>query len=198
MHLNIVAIVFVVIFLAELPDKSLFGALILGSRYPKKIVWLGAATAFLFHVIIAVSAGHFIALLPHKLVGIVVSVLFLGGSILLFFGKHGLEAESTSRAKSFNKSPTFLKVFSTAFGVTFVGEWGDITQITTANYAARYHDPWSVGVGAILALWAVTALAVTLGVKALTFIPARVLRTLTATILFIFALISALSVIKAY
>lgn len=47
-----------------------------------------------------------------------------------------------------------------------VAEFGDLTQIMTANLAARYDDPLSVGVGAVLALWTVAALGI-LGGKAL-------------------------------
>ena len=34
-----------------------------------------------------------------------------------------------------------LKTVGTAFTVIFVGEFGDLTQILTANLAAKYHDP---------------------------------------------------------
>ena len=39
-----------------------------------------------------------------------------------------------------------------AFGVIIVAELGDLTQILTANLAAHYHQPWSVFVGASVAL----------------------------------------------
>lgn len=196
MHLGIIAIVFGVIFIGELPDKSLFASLILGSRLPGRIVWLGAATAFLVHVVIAVTAGHFLTLLPHRILEAVIALLFFLGAMLLFFGKHGLEGEPRAHATKDKNPPKFSKVFTTAFTVTFLGEWGDITQITTANYAARYHDPWSVGIGAVLALWAVTALAITLGTKVLTLIPPKVLQRVTGCILLIFAIFSAASAIK--
>src|SRR5438874_1287406 len=93
MHFGIIALVFAVIFIAELPDKSLFISLILGSRLPAFYVWLGAALAFLIHVIIAVTVGHFLTLLPHRLLQAIIAALFLGGALLLFFGKHGLEEE---------------------------------------------------------------------------------------------------------
>ena len=48
----------------------------------------------------------------------------------------------------------------TAFVVIFIAEWGDLTQILTANLAVRYHSPVSVGVGALAALWLVAAIAV--------------------------------------
>jgi putative Ca2+/H+ antiporter (TMEM165/GDT1 family) len=52
------------------------------------------------------------------------------------------------------------RVAATSFGVLFVAEFGDLTQIATANLAARYHDPLAVGIGAVLGLWAVGALAI--------------------------------------
>ena len=55
------------------------------------------------------------------------------------------------------------RIALTAFVVIFVAEWGDLTQILTANLAAHYHDALSVGVGALLALWTVAGLAVVSG-----------------------------------
>jgi putative Ca2+/H+ antiporter (TMEM165/GDT1 family) len=58
MHVSIILLVFGVIFISELPDKSLFASLILGSRYPARVVWLGAASAFLIHVVLGVTARN--------------------------------------------------------------------------------------------------------------------------------------------
>ena len=55
-------------------------------------------------------------------------------------------------------APTMLRVVLTSFAVVFACEWGDITQITTANFVARYHDPLIIGAAALLALWAASAL----------------------------------------
>jgi putative Ca2+/H+ antiporter (TMEM165/GDT1 family) len=151
----------------------------------------------LIHVIIAVSAGRLLTLLPHRLLEAVIALLFFGGSMLLFFGKHGLESEPDKKAPTKEASHSFLKVYSTAFGVTFLGEWGDITQITTANYAARYHNPWSVAIGALFALWTVSALAVIFGRKALLLISPHLLQRITALILLGFAIVSLVSAIKA-
>jgi len=40
---------------------------------------------------------------------------------------------------------------------------GDLTQIVTVNLTAKYHSPFSVAVGAVLALRAVAAIAVVCG-----------------------------------
>jgi Ca2+/H+ antiporter, TMEM165/GDT1 family len=193
-----IAVVFGVIFVAELPDKSMFASLVLSTRFRKSYVWAGAAAAFLVHVIIAVTAGHFMTLLPHKLLELVVGVLFLVGAGLLAFG--GNEDESKERQKLEKEvrgvNDSFVKVFVTSFTVIFLGEWGDITQIATANYAARYHNPLSVGIGAVTALWTVAALGVLLGSKLLDRVPARILQRATAAILLIFAIVSFVAALK--
>jgi putative Ca2+/H+ antiporter (TMEM165/GDT1 family) len=76
------------------------------------------------------------------------------------------------------------RVAVTAFLVIFLAEWGDLTQILTANLAAHYHDALSVGVGAVLALWAVAALAVVAGQSVLRVINIVTIRIATAVVLF--------------
>ena len=72
----------------------------------------------------------------------------------------------------------------TAFIVIFIAEWGDLTQILTANLAAHYHDALSVGVGAVLALWTVAGLAVVSGQSLLRFVNIAAVRVVTAVVLF--------------
>lgn len=197
MHFDIgvFLLVFGVIFVAELPDKSLFASMVLGHSFPAFYVWLGAASAFLVHVIIAVSAGKLLTLLSHQTMEAVVALLFFAGAILLFSGKHGLEEKPQGEFKD-SRSHSPLRVYATAFSVIFIGEWGDITQIATANYAAKYHDPWSVGIAAVLALWAVTALAIVMGTKLLKLIPQKVLLRVMASVMLLFAVISAVAAFK--
>jgi Ca2+/H+ antiporter, TMEM165/GDT1 family len=73
-------------------------------------------------------------------------------------------------------APSLLRVFATSFTIVFIGEWGDITQITTANFVARYSDPLIIGVAALAALWTVSALAVFGGAKLLQRVPMRWVR----------------------
>jgi len=193
MHLGIIVLVFSVIFVAELPDKSLLGTLILSTRFPSLLVWLGAALAFLIHVVIAVTVGRFLALLPHTLLESIIAALFLLGAALIFFGKHGLEG-GVKRSQLSQQAHKPWVVFATAFSVVFIGEWGDITQIVTLNYAARYHDPVNVGIGALLALWSVAALAVVVGARALTLVPPKVLQRITGTVLLAFGIASLVSI----
>ena len=90
-----------------------------------------------------------------------------------------------------------VRVALASFGVVFLGEWGDITQITTANLAARYNDPLSVGVGALLALWSVSALALTVGRGLVQRIPARLVRRFTGVVLAVLAVLTVVEAIRA-
>jgi Ca2+/H+ antiporter, TMEM165/GDT1 family len=198
----VVAIVFGVTSLAELPDKSLFASLVLGMRYRALPVWLGAAAAFAVHVVVAVVAGGALSLLPHRVLEALVAGLFVVGALIVLAtaeekgedkgedeGGGGVDAAGGARPR--RARPSFRRVALTSFGVVFVGEWGDITQITTANYAARYGDPFSVAVGAVAALWAVAALAVVAGPAVLTRVPVTVVRRVSGAVLLLFAALSA-------
>jgi Ca2+/H+ antiporter, TMEM165/GDT1 family len=199
MNLGVICVVFGVIFFSELPDKSMFASLTLGMRYRGLYVWAGAATAFLVHVLIAVSLGQVLGLLPHRLVASIVAVLFLGGALLLYFGRHNIEQVAKSDDDFYRKTHpghTFWKVYGTSFAIIFLGEWGDITQIATANYTAHYHAPLSVAIGAILALWTVTALAIKVGRKLIQRVPVIFLHRAIGTVLLLFAIISGYSALR--
>lgn len=58
MSLAIVATVFAVIFLSELPDKTALASLVLGSRYRPAWVFAGVAASFAVHVGLALSLIH--------------------------------------------------------------------------------------------------------------------------------------------
>jgi Ca2+/H+ antiporter, TMEM165/GDT1 family len=182
-YLAAAGVAFVLTFLGELPDKSLFASLVLGTRYRPVFVWAGAAAAFTVHVGIAVTAGRLLALLPQHLVDGVVATLFLAGAVYLWLTSfRQQQPEDLDAARQGGPPASFARVAGTSFAVVFLAEWGDITQLTAANLAARY-DPLSVFVGATLGLWAVAAIAVNVGAKSLSVIPMAWVRRITAVIL---------------
>ena len=70
-------------------------------------------------------------------------------------------------------------LFST-FGLVFVAELGDKTQLAVLTQTCKYRQPWPVFLGASLALTAVTALGAAGGQVLGQFIPEPVLRILAA------------------
>jgi putative Ca2+/H+ antiporter (TMEM165/GDT1 family) len=195
-YLAVIGTAFVITFLAELPDKSMFASLVLGTRYRPSWVWAGAAAAFTVHMAIAVSAGQLLTLLPHRIVDAVVAVLFLAGSAYLWWSSLRPSGhEGADAARMGGPAPTFWRVAGTSFGVVFLAEWGDITQLTAANLAARY-EPFLVFAGATAGLWAVAALAVHVGAKSLNLIPMAWIQRITATILLGLGIYTAVTAIR--
>jgi putative Ca2+/H+ antiporter (TMEM165/GDT1 family) len=188
MSLAIAATVFAVIFLSELPDKTALASLILGSRYRPLYVFAGVAAAFAVHVGLAIAAGSLLTLLPHRPLEIVVAVLFAAGAVLLLRGRR--EEGGDEHVELHGREPSFWRVAWTSFAVILVAEFGDLTQIATATLAARYHDPLSVGVGAVLALWTVAAVAIAGGRGLLKVIPLTWITRIAAAIMLVLAGIS--------
>jgi putative Ca2+/H+ antiporter (TMEM165/GDT1 family) len=55
------------------------------------------------------------------------------------------------------------RVFLTTFGVIFLAEMGDKTQLAAMTMAAQTKRPWAVFIAAALALTAVSAIGVVVG-----------------------------------
>jgi putative Ca2+/H+ antiporter (TMEM165/GDT1 family) len=55
------------------------------------------------------------------------------------------------------------RVLLTTFGVIFLAEMGDKTQLAAMTMAAQSKKPWAVFIGAALALTAVSAIGVLVG-----------------------------------
>jgi putative Ca2+/H+ antiporter (TMEM165/GDT1 family) len=70
---------------------------------------------------------------------------------------------------------------------------GDLTQILTANLAARYHSPLSVGTGALLALWLVAAIAVISGTGLPRFLKVATIRKVTVVVLLVLLVLAGYS-----
>jgi putative Ca2+/H+ antiporter (TMEM165/GDT1 family) len=189
MEISVIAVTFGIIFVAELPDKTMIATIVLASKHRPLPVWIGAAAAMLFNSALAVAAGRLLELLPHRAVEGVVAALFLAGSLYLLITSEA-EAESEGEREAAHGMSN-RRVALTAFGVIIVAELGDLTQILTANLAAHYHQPWSVFVGASLALVSVMAIGVIGGRALLRVLPLGVIRKVAGVILAGFAIYAA-------
>jgi putative Ca2+/H+ antiporter (TMEM165/GDT1 family) len=147
---------------------------------------------------LAIVAGGLLSLLPHRVLEGVVAGLFLIGALLLLRGRHEDEDDDEEDLEiKKGTEPTFLRVASTAFLVILVAEFGDLTQILTANLAARYqHDLISVAIGAVLGLWAVAGLAIVGGRGLLKLVPLMVITRIAAVIMLVLAGFSIYSAVQ--
>jgi putative Ca2+/H+ antiporter (TMEM165/GDT1 family) len=181
------ATVFGVMFVAELPDKTMFASLVLAARGNVVLVWLGVAAAFAVHVAIAVTVGGvLLTLLPHRVVQAAAALLFLIGAVMALRDEGDADDEGDDTGYRF----AGLRTVGTAFVVIFVAEWGDLTQILGANLAARYAHPIEVGIASTAALWLVAAIAM-VGGKLLRKLPVVLVRRVTAVVLLVLAALTA-------
>lgn len=191
MNLAVAAIVFPIILLGELPDKTMFASLVLSTRGRPLAVWAGAAAAFAVHVAIAVSVGALVfRVVPHRAVSAVVAVMFLVGAALSLREALAHRRVEDRQQRLIDAERAAHQVLATAFLVVFLAEWGDLTQLLIANLAAHYHSPGSVALGALAALWTAAALAVLGGRGLLRIVNVVAIRLATAGILFVLAVVA--------
>jgi putative Ca2+/H+ antiporter (TMEM165/GDT1 family) len=159
---------FVLIVPVELPDKTFVATLVLATRYRPLLVWLGVVAAFGVQSLVAVAAGHVIALLPERPVQLVAAALFAVGAVLLVrSARHAArseqEQETEYRRQLGGRSRTGIRAVVASFLVLFAAEWGDLSQLLTAGLVARDGHPLPVFIGAWVGLAAVSGAAVLIG-----------------------------------
>ena len=150
----------------ELPDKTFVATLVLATRYRPLLVWIGVGLAFLVQTLVAVTAGGLIARLPHRPVVAVAALLFLLGGVVLLRGAGKADAAEAEAEQEFEekvKPATGVHAVAASFGILFLAEWGDLSQLLTAGMVVRTKDPVSVFVGAWVGLLLVSALGAALG-----------------------------------
>jgi putative Ca2+/H+ antiporter (TMEM165/GDT1 family) len=144
----------------ELPDKTALAALVMATRNKALPVFLGAALGLTVQSVIAVVAGSLLAQLPARYVQIGSGIVFLICAVLMIVRS---PEEEEGEAKAANG---FWRTVWTVFAVVFIAEFGDLTQIGTAAFQAKYHS-WAIVMSAsALALWCVAAIAVFVGNRA--------------------------------
>jgi putative Ca2+/H+ antiporter (TMEM165/GDT1 family) len=169
--------VFAVIFVAELPDKTALTTFVLATRHRPLPVFAGAATALAVQSLVAVLAGQLLSRLPARAVHVGAGVLFLVTAVLLW-----RQSEEADVHEKDTPNASFWKTAWVVFGVVFIAEWGDLTQLATAAMAAHYKAPVAVFVGATTALWAVVGIATFAGSHAGRLLPPRATKRVAAGI----------------
>lgn len=154
---------FGLVFLAELPDKTMFATLLLATKYSRRTaVWCGVSTAYSLHVVVAVLLGGLLSRLPADPVRYAVSALFVVAGVLLFVNSWRARDEHASD-RGVGGMGTWRSVYAVSVATVGVAEFADLTQLTTASLAATRGSPVAVGVGAACALASVSGLAVLVG-----------------------------------
>ncbi|CCH70917.1 conserved membrane hypothetical protein [Phycicoccus elongatus Lp2] len=196
LDLTTMALVFGAIFLVELPDKTFIATLVMSTRFRPLLVWIGVGLAFLVQTLVAVVAGGLLAKLPTTPVQLVAIAMFLIGGLILLKGAAGADAEEAETEEEFaeksNRQVRGWQIVSMCFGIIFLAEWGDLSQLLTASMVLKYGEPVSVFLGAWAALLAVSALGAALGRTLLTKMKLSTIRRIGGVVCLVLALVGIL------
>jgi putative Ca2+/H+ antiporter (TMEM165/GDT1 family) len=192
MDLGVLAVVFGAIFVVELPDKTFIATLVLATRFKPIYVWIGVGLAFTVQTLVAVAVGHAATFLPKDAIHILALVMFLIGAALLFREgrSHHIDSGEEYVEKAGNARGPWRSILA-SFLVLFAAEWGDLSQLLTITFVARYDDPVSVFVGALGALLVVSALACLLGRALLRYVALHLLHYVGAGVCLLMAGLTA-------
>ena len=148
-------IVFAVIGLTELVDRTNFALIGLAARYRPASVWAGAAVAFWTTTVLAVLIGS--ALLA-ALGGHILYLRLGGGIFLLAYAAYLLFVPESERRSPVGRSP-----FTTALLLILLLELGDTTMVFTIAFVVSMPSALVVAVAAGSALTLVAASAAVVG-----------------------------------
>jgi putative Ca2+/H+ antiporter (TMEM165/GDT1 family) len=185
---------FLLIFAAEVGDKSQLVCMALAVRYRAVPVALGASVAFLLLNTLAVVFGSVIASwIPELIVSLAVSLLFL------VFGIHALLAQEDDEDISANdiKVKSQQHIMFSTFALITLAEFGDKTQLAVIGLSSQV-DPLAVWLGASAALIATSIMAIRIGRTILQRIPIVLLHRLSGVLFLLFAMLAGYSAFLAY
>lgn len=197
---------FGLVFLAELGDKTQLAVLTQTCKYRRPwAVFLGASAALVLVTALGAVGGQLLArLVPAFVIRIAAALGFVVMAVLL--GREALQAancplpegaacDAAAQAAMDGRPRLDMKAFGATFGLLFVAEMGDKTQLAVFSLAGRQPAAWAVFAGGALALVAVTALGVIGGVGLCRLIPERVLRWVSAGVFLIMGVLIGLGVL---
>ncbi len=175
---------FLLVFAAEMGDKSQLVCMALAARYRATPVLLGSILAFLGLNTLAVTFGVVLASwMPEFIVSASVAVLFLLFGILAM----QIEAEDDDESMTIRSHGS---IFLGTFLLITVAEFGDKTQLAVVALSST-SIPVAVWIGATLALITTSVLGVWAGRTVLQKLPMTLLHRVSGVIFILLAIFAA-------
>ncbi|MDA8278051.1 MAG: TMEM165/GDT1 family protein [Actinomycetota bacterium] len=150
---------FGLIFLGELPDKTLVSSILLARTFSRRLVFFAASAALFLQSAIAATIGSLLSHLPTKIISNLSSVAFIALGLFMIVRAIRGDEEEESTISSIRRRFSGLRPFWLIFVVVFVAEIGDITQVVTLNLVAHYHSALIIGVAGGLGMSAAVFVA---------------------------------------
>jgi Ca2+/H+ antiporter, TMEM165/GDT1 family len=186
-------VAFGVVFLAELPDKTMFATIVLSTRYRRPVaVVVGVTLAMIVHSVLAVIVGEALRRLPSTPTRLAVAALFLVGGILLLRGGGDDEASELQTAPVHSA----WGVIGRSALIIGIAEFGDFTQLATIGIVADRGYAAAVAAGSVAAHIVVAILAVLAGAWLERRLPVRTVQRSAGVLFIVFGLLTVTSAIR--
>lgn len=172
---------FLVVFLAELGDKTQLIVMAFAVKYNWRSVFLGMTLGIFVVHSLAVAIGSLAGeLIPVHLMTIIASCLFIGFGVWTLRGDdEGEDEDEATKSSRFGPLLTVAMTF-------IIGEMGDKTQFAAMTMATQYESWWLVLCGAVLGMVLADSLGIIVGTFLHRRLPAKKMRYLSAGIFLLF------------
>ena len=171
---------FTATFIAEMGDKTQLVTLTMASRRSPYQVFGGAMVALGLVTGLGVALGGVVAdLMPPHLVAIASGIFFIFMGFFTYYKK-----EDNDKIKAGGKSASVQ-----TFGMIFLAEMGDKTQLVALALTATFGSPLLVFSGAMLGQALNHSIAAFLGARYLSLLPDRFLKVATFIVFIFFGLL---------
>lgn len=190
--LPIITMSYLLVFAAEIGDKSQLVCMVLAARFRGSPVALGAIAAFVFLNSLAVTVGITITqLVEPKFISIAVALMFLLFGVQSF--KNGEEDTSDVEPEMFSAKRLVL----TTFILITIAEFGDKTQLAVIALSS-YQPPFSVWLGSTAALISTTLLGIWAGRTVLQKIPLTLLHQASGVLFIVLGLAASFQAYRLF
>jgi len=182
----------VVVFIAELGDKTQLVALGFGARHRLSHVVIGMALAYIAAGAVSVVAGVVVgAALPTRAVSLLGGVLFLGFAFWTLRGgdgDHPVPDDAASQSEEPLIERSSVAVVASVAVAMFVAEFGDKTMLATATLASR-GNAVAVFVGATIGIFLAGVLGAVVGRAVGQRLPERIIRIGASAVFAVFGVV---------
>lgn len=179
---------FLLVFAAEMGDKSQIIAMTFATQFKKRDVLIGVAIAAIVNHGLAIELGRYLSkVIPLNFVQIVAGFTFI------IFGILSLKDEELD---DFDSKRSFGPIITVAL-TFFIGELGDKTQLTALALASESKNPIFTLIGTSSAMVTTSAFGIVIGSKIGHKIPDILIKTISSIVFVIFGLLKIYTVLPS-
>ncbi len=173
---------FILIFIAEMGDKTQLLAMAFATRFPVKKVLFGIFLGALLNHGLAVAFGNYISnFLPMETIQIIAGFAFVG------FSLWSLKSDDDTGDENAEQKTKFGPVITVALAF-FIGELGDKTQLTAITLGTNAVFPFAILIGTVSGMIVTGGLGIYIGKKLGDRIPEITLKIIAASVFLLFGI----------